>query len=105
MFHMFCVNADMTNWKEDDFYTAILYWKGVITLQEAINSNPTISAASWKLRRLQYEQIYRNTRKRGNDLKPIGKRVFEKFKNHHFDDKDRVCHLGDWIGWFIFGNR
>lgn len=70
---IFFVFSEMTVWNERDFNIAILYWKGKITLKEALESNPMIPASSWNLQKLQYEQIYNKTRIRGNDLKPIGR--------------------------------
>ena len=70
----------MTCWTEQDFYTAILLWKKEISIHEAMLTNNNIPKSSWRLRVLQYDQIDKNIRKRGNDLKPIGKKVFKKYR-------------------------
>lgn len=95
----------MTVWNERDFNIAILYWKGKITLKEALESNPMIPASSWNLRKLQYEQIYNKTRIRGNDLKPIGKIVFEKYlqdENNNIRKKNNIWNLSVWFLIIIF---
>lgn len=86
-FYCFLTDPIMTVWTEEDFHTAILYWKDKISLQEAMDSNPLIPMSSWKLRKLQLDQIEKGIRKKGNDLSPIGKKVFANYnldKKHKF---------------------